>query len=80
MKKIGILTYRRAEILKMDAFGYSQEEISRMLRISQPRVSIALRTAKEKIAQAKATIEFYEEVKHLGSLIEAGFKGDVVIK
>lgn len=77
---IGILTKRQAEVVRFDALDYTQEEISGALGISQPRVSAALKAAKEKIRRARATIDFYEEVTYIASLRKAGFKGDAVLK
>ncbi len=76
---IGILTYRQAEILKYHTLGYSQEEISKILGISQPRVSSALKKAKEKIEKARETLEFVEELNYLKEMRERGFKGDLVL-
>lgn len=77
---VGILTYRQAEILKYHWMGYSQEEISRMLGISQPRVSSALKEAKKKIKKAQETMELLEELKYLREMKERGFKGDLVLR
>ncbi|MFQ6105638.1 MAG: sigma factor-like helix-turn-helix DNA-binding protein [Candidatus Hydrothermarchaeaceae archaeon] len=81
MKKgLGVLTERQAEIVRLNAFGYTQEEISKLLNISQPRVSSALKTAGKKIEDAKETVEFYEEVKYLGELKKSGYRGEAVLK
>ena len=75
-----MLTARQAEVLRYDILGYSQEEISRQLRISQPRVSVALKTAKDKVALAGDTVDFYEELKYLSSLRDSGYKGSAILK
>ncbi len=79
-KNVGALTKRQAEVVRFTAFGYPQEEISKILGISQPRVSTALNTARKKIERAKATMDFYEEVNYLGDLKRAGFRGEVILK
>ncbi len=79
VKTIGILTERQAEVIRMEALGMSQDEISERLEISQPRVSSALKTAKRKIEEARATVDFYNEVKYVGGLRKSGFKGEVVL-
>jgi Tfx family DNA-binding protein len=80
IKSIGLLTERQAEILKMDALGLSQEDISKALNISQPRVSAALKKAKEKIRKAQATVKFYEEIKYLKELKKSGFRGEAILR
>ncbi len=77
---IGILTYRQAEILKYHTLGYSQEEISKILGVSQPRVSAALKEAKKKIQKARETLEFLEELNYLKEMKNKGFKGDLVLR
>ncbi len=79
-KGIGTLTKRQAEVLRFAAFGYSQEEISKRLGISQPRVSTVLRTANEKVEKAKAVLEFYEELKYLAEIKKSGHKGEAVLR
>lgn len=78
--RVGVLTEKQAEVLRYYVLGYSQEEISKHLGISQPRVSAALKTAKNKIDLAKKTVDFYEELQYLASLREAGYKGTAILK
>jgi len=80
MEGVGILTERQAQVLRYAAMGYTQEEIAKALGISQPRVSSALKAAQEKIALARRTLEFYEELKYIKELRERGFRGDAVLK
>ncbi len=79
VKTIGLLTERQAEVIRMEALGMSQAEISQKLEISQPRVSAALKTAKKKIERARATVDFYNEVKYVGGLRTSGFRGEAVL-
>jgi transcriptional regulator len=76
---VGLLTKRQAEVMRFHTLGYTQEDISKALGISQPRVSAALRAAKEKISLAKATLEFYEEISYISELRRAGYKGEIVL-
>jgi transcriptional regulator len=78
-KGIGILTHRQAEVMRYRAMGFSQEEISQQLGISQPRVSAALKAAEEKVRLAKETLEFYNEITYIEKLRKAGFKGEVIL-
>ncbi|GCC11786.1 putative transcriptional regulator [archaeon] len=78
--KVGILTYRQAEIFKYHTLGYSQEEISKLLDISQPRVSAALKEAKKKIENARETLKFLEELNYLNEMKSKGFKGDLILR
>jgi Tfx family DNA-binding protein len=77
---IGILTDRQAEVIRMEALGFSQEEISKALNISQPRVSSALKKAKEKIERARETLDFYEEINYVKSVRKSGFRGEAVLR
>jgi transcriptional regulator len=77
---VGVLTPRQAEVLKYEVLGFSQEEISKQLGISQPRVSAALKTAKDKVALARDTVDFHEELKYLASLRDSGYRGQAILK
>ena len=77
--KTGILTDRQAEVLKYEMMGYTQEEISKLMGISQPRVSAALKRAKEKIEEARATLDFYREIQYIKEMKDAGFQGELVL-
>ena len=76
---VGLLTKRQAEVIRFHTLGYTQEEISRALGISQPRVSAVLRVAKEKISLARATIDFHDEIRYISELRKAGYKGEIVL-
>ncbi|WP_456475416.1 LuxR C-terminal-related transcriptional regulator [Candidatus Pyrohabitans sp.] len=80
MSGVGILTERQAQVLRYAAMGYTQGEIASALEISQPRVSSVLKAAQKKIALAKKTMEFYEELKYIKELRERGFHGDAVLR
>lgn len=76
---IGILTERQAQVLRMAALGMNQEEISRALGISQPRVSAALKKAKEKIKKAEVTVKFSQEIRYIEKIRASGYRGEAII-
>ncbi len=77
---IGILTNRQAEVLRYTILGHTQREISKQLGISQPRVSAAIKTAKDKVRLARETLDFNDELKYLAILQESGYKGNAIMK
>ncbi len=74
----GILTKRQAEVLRYYMLGYKQEEIARILNISQPRVSRILKTALKKVELAMETVKYYKELKKLKNARKMGYK-EVII-
>ncbi len=70
----GILTKRQAEVLRYYMLGYKQEEIAKILKISQPRVSKILKSAFNKIRLAEETIKYYRELKKLSNAKKKGLK------
>ncbi len=77
---VGILTEKQAKALKLEALGYKQDEISKILGVSQARVSMLLKTAKEKIKKAKETVEFYEELEYIKKVKKSGYRGEIFLK
>mgnify|MGYP001298936050 FL=1 len=77
---IGILTHRQAEVLRYSILGHTQREISKQLEISQPRVSAAIKTAKDKVRLARETLDFNDELRYLAILRESGYKGNAILK
>jgi transcriptional regulator len=79
-ERIGFLTERQAQILRFASMGYTQAEISRALGISQPRVSAALRTGREKLQKAEETLEFCRELRYIGEVRRSGFRGEIPLR
>ena len=59
--------------------GYKQEEIAKILNISQPRVSKLLKSALKKVKLAEETVKYYKELKRLKNAREKGFKEIIIL-
>ncbi len=77
---VGVLTGRQAQVLRYHLLGYSQVEIAEAMGITQPRVSALLSRALKKVALARQTVEFYEELMYIRELRERGYRGEAVLR
>jgi len=58
-----MLTEKEIEVLRLRSKGFSQVEVSKKLKISQPAVSHFEKSAYKKIESAKKIMELVKEMK-----------------
>lgn len=58
-----MLTEKEVDVLRLRSKGFSQVEVAKKLRISQPAVSHFEKSAYKKISDAKEILEIVKELK-----------------